>query len=246
LLLSGFTALLLSLYFIFKLPKRTQANQKTDFAEKNMMLHIKHVVWDKHFWHLVLAMCFFYAHFTIYNEIYAPVYIQKTYHENYLQSVRLNDSVFLGYIIGCLSLGFIKYVMDIRRAFFLAAFFSTCLLGMITFAHSLLENSILIRFMIYALLGYFSSYVMLSFRLYPMITHKELTATANACILMAVFLFPLALMPTYLWMLNINQQIGSLFYFLCYLLATLLAAGWVFKTVGKFKTSFREEQNVRL
>ncbi len=225
--LAIFTVLLGIFYFFINLNQPMVANSNATKMTTNH--YRKMIISNGNFWFISIVGGIFYTHFIIFNEIYAPTYIQKVYHTHYISSVFLNDSGLFGYMIGCLCLGAFERLLSARRSFFIAALLSSLLYSMIVFAHPLLMNSVVLRYTIYFFLGFLTAFALLAFRLYQVYNRKTADATTTACINIILSLIPLALFNIYVPLLGVDFSYGRIFLFGCYLATTILAIRFLFK-----------------
>lgn len=181
------------------------------------------------FWYMTIAVGIFYIHFALYTETYAPTYIQRLYGASYAYSVFLNNIAIIGYMLGCLSLGFIAQWIEIRKLFFSAIIISTiayCSLNV--FGHRLLTENLFFRYLDYFILGYFASYTILIFSLYELTSRRVLNALMGSALNM-FNLVPLLFVYVYNLSFNIGVQYERLFILSSYLLAMILFIPMLFK-----------------
>ncbi len=217
-------------YFFITLNDQLHISSNNIVEKMGIAHYFEMVISNRVFWFVSITAGIYYTHFIVFNEIYAPTYIQEVYHLDYMASVFLNDSGLLGYIIGCICLGIFERLLTAKKAFFIAALLSTLLYSIIVFKHSLLVDSILLRYVIYFLLGFLASFALLVFRLYQILNKRTANATTTACINIVLSLIPLILFNAYIPLLKISFSHGRMFLFACYILATMLSIRFLFKS----------------
>jgi len=227
--------LLLSLFYFFSRLYRCEIPTPPHLVVHNASASNIKALSSFRFWYISIVAGIFYTHFVLLTEMYGPTYIHLVYKLSYVQSVFVNDGAVFGYMIGCLLLGPSEKLIPIRALFFITALCAALTYSVVAFHQPLLHHHYALRYVIYSLLGFFSAYPMLAFRLYEVVSGRHLNATLGAAINVICGLLPLSFSGAYMLCLDTNYAYAGFFIFTFYCTATVLSLVILFMKPPRLK-----------
>ncbi|MCL1127803.1 MFS transporter [Shewanella surugensis] len=222
-----FLILLCLLYFIFRLHKCHPAylisKRHSKRNQQHAMIQLKFALSNRWFWYVLFVTGIFYIHFSLHVLVYGPIYIQKLYHINYIDSISLNDVAITGYMLSCLTLGVSNSLFSTKKLFFFAVLLSFLVYSCNLFFNEYLLSSFLLSGINYFLLGFLSAYALLIFRLYEELSGHHLNAGISAGLNMFTLL-PLCFTFVFNWFFYHDPLDERIFIWVVYAITLLLVS----------------------